>query len=141
MKEFSLKKKERLSSKKVIDKLFAEGKSFFVYPFKVVFLETDLLTSTPVQAAFTVSKKNFKKAVHRNYLKRRMKEVYRLNKSIIYKALADSQMAVMFIYSGKSIEEYQQLETGMIKSLKKLSQRVTKKGLSSPDKRPSTESE
>lgn len=124
MHEFSLKKSERLSRKKIIDTLFAEGESFFSYPLKVVFIQAELPVDYPVQAGFSVSKRNFKKAVDRNLLKRRMREAYRLNKSIICRLETKSQIAVMFIYSGKEIEDYQTIENGMLKALKKLSRKI-----------------
>lgn len=117
---FSFHKNERLCSKKVIDKLFAEGKSFFVYPLKIVYLETPLPVKNQVQAAFTVGKRNFKKAVQRNLIKRRMREAYRLNKQNLYEGLGDKQLAVFFIYTGKTISEYKQIETSLIKGIKKL---------------------
>lgn len=117
---FSFHKNERLCSKKVIDKLFAEGKSFFVYPLKIVYLETPLPVKNQVQAAFTVGKRNFKKAVQRNLIKRRMREAYRLNKQKLYEGLGDKQLAVFFIYTGKTISEYKQIETAIIKGIKKL---------------------
>jgi ribonuclease P protein component len=78
---FSLKKHEILRSKKKIKELFEDGSSFFVYPFKVYFLHEQ--TAAPTQVLFSVSKKYFKRAVDRNLIKRRMREAYRLNKSII----------------------------------------------------------
>ena len=124
MREFSLKKSERLSRKKIIDSLFAEGESFYSFPLKVVFMQTDLPADHPAQAGFTVSKRNFKKAVKRNLLKRKMREAYRLNKSIIYNLDPIKQVAVMFIYSSKEIEDYQTIESGMVKALKKLSRKI-----------------
>ncbi len=124
MREFSLKKSERLSRKKIIDSLFAEGESFYSFPLKVVFMQTDLPADHLAQAGFTVSKRNFKKAVKRNLLKRKMREAYRLNKSIIYNLDPIKQVAVMFIYSSKEIEDYQTIESGMVKALKKLSRKI-----------------
>ncbi len=117
---FSFHKNERLCSKKIIDKLFDEGKSFFVYPVKIIYLETPLPSTNPVQAAFTVGKRNFKKAVQRNLIKRRMREAYRLNKKKLYDKIGEKQLAVFFIYTGKTISEYKQIETAIIKGLKKL---------------------
>jgi ribonuclease P protein component len=118
--KFSFRKDERLCSKKVIDKLFLEGKSVFSFPVKIVYLETQLQAKIPVQAAFTVGKRNFKHAVQRNLIKRRMREVYRLNKSKFYNELGEKQVAVFFIFTGKTIPEYKQIEASIKKGLKKL---------------------
>lgn len=117
---FSFQKAERLCSKKIMDKLFQEGKTIFVFPIKIVYLETKLPSNFPVQAAFTVGKRNFKHAVQRNLIKRRMREVYRLNKSKVYDEIGEKQVAVFFIFTGKTISEYRQIETAIKKGMKKL---------------------
>ena len=117
---FSFQKAERLCSKKIMDKLFQEGKTIFVFPIKIVYLETKLPSNFPVQAAFTVGKRNFKHAVQRNLIKRRMREVYRLNKSKVYDEIGKKQVAVFFIFTGKTISEYRQIETAIKKGMKKL---------------------
>jgi ribonuclease P protein component len=117
---YSFHKAEHLCSKKIIDKLFVQGKSVFVFPVKIVYLETELPSKFPVQAAFSVGKRNFKRAIQRNLIKRRLREAYRLNKLKFYEAIGEKQVAVFFIYTGKSISEYQQIETAIKKGLKKL---------------------
>ena len=118
--KFSFKKEERLTSKKVIDKLFSEGGSFLSFPLKVVFLETSLPSKYPVQAAFSVGKRNFKLAVHRNLIKRKMREAYRLNKFYLYNILADKQVALFFVFIGKDIPGYEQVKAAMEKGIRKL---------------------
>ncbi len=123
--DFSFHKNERLCSKKVIDKLFAEGKSVFVYPVKIVYLETPLPVKNCVQGAFTVGKRNFKRAVKRNLIKRRMREAYRLNKQQFYDAVGEKQIAVFFIFTGKEISEYKQIEAAVKKGMKKLTNEIS----------------
>jgi len=122
MEGFTFQKEERLCSQKMIGELFTTGESFLAYPLKVVFLKTDSLNSFPAQVAFTVSKRNFKRAVKRNLLKRRMREAYRLNKSGFYSDLAAKEMniAAMFVFIGKDVVEYLTIEKAMISALKKM---------------------
>lgn len=119
-KGFSFKKEERLTSKKVIDKLFSEGESFLSFPLKIIFFETSLKSKYPAQAAFSVGKRSFKLAVHRNAIKRKMRETYRLNKHKLYNVLDNKQVAVFFIFIGKEIPEYKQVNSAMEKGVKKL---------------------
>lgn len=77
----TFKKEERLCSKRLIDSLFHSSSSFVVYPFRVVFLKTELPLASPVQIILSVPKRRFKHAVSRNRIKRKMRECYRLQKN------------------------------------------------------------
>lgn len=123
--KFSFKKEERLCSKKIIDKLFSEGNSFLSFPLKVVFMQTSFSVKHPVQAAFTVGKRNFKSAVQRNLIKRKIREAYRLNKFQLYHVLEDKQVAIFFIFIGKTIPEYKLVETAMKKGINKLIKEIS----------------
>jgi len=125
---YTLRKRERIKHKKLIEKIFANGKSFLVYPFKVMWIETDSKaigynTEYPAQFAISVSKKKFKKAVDRNLLKRRSREAYRLNKHILYNELEtqNRQLAFMFIYISKEILPLEIIESKIILILRRLS--------------------
>lgn len=77
----SFKKEERLCNIKLIEKLFSNGSSFLVYPFRIIWLSEDSSSNFPVQVLISVPKRKFKRAVDRNLIKRRIREVYRLQKS------------------------------------------------------------
>lgn len=114
---YRLRKEERLRSKKLFEQLFDEGKSFLVYPLKVVWLEFNSPESARIKAAFAVSRKLYKKAVERNLIKRRMREAYRLNKHRLSCIETSAGKAVVFIYIGREIPEYQLLEKAVVRSL------------------------
>jgi len=120
---FTFTKEERLCSKILIDKLFTDGKSVYSPPFRFVFMPVEYLKGEfPAQVVFSVPKRNFKLAVKRNLIRRRMREAYRLNKSDFYEALtlSEKKLAIMIIYIEKEISEYPRIETGIIKGLKKV---------------------
>ena len=110
--KFSLGKPEKLKSKKLIQQLFEEGKSIKVFPLKLLYLQTDHTSDFPAQVAFTVPKRNFKKAVKRNHLKRLMREVYRKEKPLLYESL-NKPHVFMFIFMGNNEVDYKLLEDKM----------------------------
>ena len=83
----TLGKQERLKSKKLIEKLFDEGNSIKKFPVRLVYLQVKHDSPFPVQASFSVPKRNFKKAVDRNRIKRLYREAYRIEKESIYQEL------------------------------------------------------
>jgi ribonuclease P protein component len=97
--------------------LFSKGKSSTVYPIKAVYLETPVELIFPAQAMFVAPKRNFKRAHDRNKIKRRMREVYRLNKLPFYGSLElkSKKMHLAFIYIGKKQEEYLSIEKSILK--------------------------
>jgi len=110
-------KEERLHSKKLIGQLFSEGKSFYKYPFKVVFLEVEKGDTAPVTILISVSKRNFKRAVDRNKIKRLNREAFRKNKSVLYKSGTlknDKTLLIALIYTAKAILPYREIEKKII---------------------------
>jgi len=120
---FTFTKEERLCSKILIDKLFTEGKSVYSPPFRFVFMSVEYLKGEfPAQVVFSVPKRNFKHAVKRNLIRRRMREAYRLNKSDFYDALTHSEkkLAIMIIYIEKDIANFVDIEKGILKGMGKV---------------------
>jgi ribonuclease P protein component len=111
-----LHKNERLHSKKLIKELFDKGSSFFLYPFKVIVLETILDVPETNQVLFSVSKKKLKKAVDRNLIKRRMREAYRLNKQNLGEMI-EGKKIIGLIYVSSEIITFQVIETKIKKIL------------------------
>lgn len=109
-KQFTLGKKERLKSRKLIDQLFKEGKSFSVPPFRT-FYQVSIMSDQPLLFGIAVGNKNFKRAVDRNRIKRLVRESYRLQKLELQEKLAERslQLNVFFVYTGKAIPEYKQV--------------------------------
>lgn len=109
--KLTFKKKERLSSKILIDEVFEKGKKFKSYPFIVTYLELDKIENTansPVRIVITVPKRKVKFANKRNRVRRQIKEAYRLNKPDFYSQLdaKNKNLALFLIYIGKEKEEY-----------------------------------
>ncbi|MCK6648183.1 MAG: ribonuclease P protein component [Bacteroidia bacterium] len=113
-------KTERLSSKLLIDKLVEKGKSFNNSPFKFVWIELEE-SATPVQFLISVPKRNFKRAVDRNKLKRRSREAYRKNKAdLLIKQLGDKKICLMLVYIAKEKLEYIEIEQKIKEGLQRL---------------------
>ena len=116
MGKFTFKKEERLLKEKIIQELFDKGSSFYLYPFKVFFLPNRDSQYPYHQILISVSKKNFKKAVDRNLIKRRIREGYRLNKNQIGD---QNKLVIAYIYSAKEILPSAQIHERLVKTFKR----------------------
>ncbi|MDR2388619.1 MAG: ribonuclease P protein component [Tannerellaceae bacterium] len=121
---YSLSRKERLRLKRHTDLLFAKGKSFVAFPLRVIYLpiEEPAPASAPVAVMVCVPKKKIKRAVGRNYIKRQMREAYRMNKHELIDALVETNKALLlaFLYVDKVIHPSSDMEKAMTKALKTL---------------------
>ena len=94
------RKEERLNRKKIIDELFKKGSSGLFFPLKVLAIPHPDPGQRTHQILVTVPARNFKKAVDRNTLKRRIREGYRLNKVLLP---ASPALCLAYIYIAKEI--------------------------------------
>ncbi|MBG6063136.1 ribonuclease P protein component [Flavobacterium sp. CG_9.1] len=115
---FTYPKTEKLKSKITIGLLFTEGKSVSKYPLRLVYKAGSFDKSEKIKMGVSVSKKNFKKAVDRNYFKRVLRETYRLNKHLLIDNL-DQPYSFMFFYQTKDRLSYQEINTKTIQLFEK----------------------
>jgi len=115
-------KESKLKSRNVIQQLFSEGKHVLVYPLKAVYIFGDEQHPLPLQAGVSASKRNFKKAVDRNRIKRLIRETYRLQKPKLENHLIQNKqtLSVFFMYIGKEMPEYKQLMESTEKIIKRI---------------------
>ena len=124
----TLSRAERLRSLSAIRRLFGEGKSGFVYPFRYNFLVHDAKqpvseepthSSECVKIMFSVPKRFHKRANKRNLLRRRSKEAYRLNKLSLHEAVEAKglDLDIALVYSTKEELSYKTIENAVRKIL------------------------
>jgi ribonuclease P protein component len=120
---FSAKLEPRIKSQEEINLLFSTGKTTTEFPVKAIFIIKKNMEYNSTKLVFAVPKKKIRSAVKRNLVKRRLKEAYRLNKSIISSNSLDKNITVKiaFIYLTNKIEPMQLLEEKIVIILQRLS--------------------
>lgn len=122
---FTYPKNEKLKSKITIGLLFTEGKSVSKYPLRLVYKAGSFDEGEKIKMGVSVSKKNFKKAVDRNYFKRVLRETYRLNKHLLIDNL-DQPYSFMFFYQTKDRLTYEEINTKTIQLFEKFLLQIKK---------------
>ncbi len=122
MPTFTFNKQEKLKSRKLIQQLFTDGKSFLVFPVKVLYLPITEAVDYPIKIGVSASSRSFKKAVDRNRIKRVLREQYRLNKLPLHQFITDNkqQLAVFLLYINKTMPEKGLVEKKMPIIIQKL---------------------
>lgn len=126
-KRYGLSKTERLHGG-AVDALFLHSKSGVVHPYRYVFKRR---AATPedgaaVSVLFVVPKRNIKRAVGRNLLKRRTREAYRLAKHPLVEAAESKGLHVDIglIYNTKEILDYKTVSDAVGSILEKIMGRL-----------------
>ncbi|WP_417557958.1 ribonuclease P protein component [Mesoflavibacter zeaxanthinifaciens] len=117
---YTYNKDEKLKSQKAIEQLFAEGKSVSAYPLRMVYLDNQ----SQLKIGVSVSKRNFKLAVHRNRVKRLLREGYRLNKNLLIDNKLD-HYTLMFLYISKEMPNFKTIDKKMKALLTKFNDQVS----------------
>lgn len=126
-KNFKLTRNERLSGRKRIEHLYANGKSFHLSSIRVMWIlnqEEEIFSVS--QVMFSAPKKKFKKAVTRNRLKRLMRESFRKNKYELYDFLEEQKKNIhlSIVFTGDADISYAEIEGKIILTLQRLIQEI-----------------
>jgi ribonuclease P protein component len=116
-------KNERLCSKPLIDQLIQKGNSFNGFPFKIIWMELQE-SSAPVKIVISVPKRNFKRAVDRNRIKRLIREAYRKNKHTLIERVGDKKIALLLVFTSKTFMDYGVIEEKIKNVMNRLSNEI-----------------
>lgn len=127
-------KKERIVSRRLMEKLFSGGtsRSMSAFPLRIVYMPVERgYDEAPVQVLISVSKRHFKRAVKRNRVKRQIREAYRHNKHLLADALLptpDRALALAFIWQADELHTTENVAAAVKSLLTRLSEKICKTG-------------
>ncbi len=134
MKQFTLPKSERLYLRESIGELFANGRTFTVFPYRVVYLikrsdaesQPNPKRQGPCAIMTLAPKKRFKHAVDRNHVKRLTREAYRVQKLPLHEALEKTgqTIEIAFIYVDNKFITYETTYKQIGKAIGKLQRAI-----------------
>lgn len=124
----TLRKRERMVSRKLIDTLFGgEGsRSVAAFPLRVVFAQRDATDyDAKVQMLVSVPKKRFKHAVDRNRVKRQVREAFRQHKELLYDAVAPGKQLLMaFIWISDGHRPSAEVEKRVVTVMQRVAEKL-----------------
>ena len=128
-KALTLKKEERISSRTLIEKLFDGGnsRSMTAYPVRIVYLIESQPQEAAVKILVSAPKRNLKRAVDRNRVKRQMREAYRKKKHIVLERIdhtSNTTLALAFIWLEKELCSSSDVEEKIVNLLKRVSEKL-----------------
>ena len=105
-------KNERNLSKKSINNIYKSGKHLHSQSFKLLWVDS-ISSAIKIQLLISVPKKNIKKAVDRNYVKRLIKEIYKQHKPFIYNLILNP-IEIILIYNKTTLPEFNKLKIELL---------------------------
>lgn len=113
-------KSEKLCGKKPIEDLFNSGKSFYIFPFKMIYRKSKSEEGMHVRILISIPKKHLKHSVDRNRMKRLVRESYRKRKGILLDGSIQGNLEMAFIYTGKILLSYEAIDRVIQEALLKI---------------------
>ena len=130
-KPLTLSKKERLCSRKLIEQLFSHVGSHTQtsYPLRAVAMTVARVADdVPVEMMVSVSKRYFKRALHRNRIKRQVREAYRKNKYLLADKIAlqhpDETLCLAFVWIGDKQQSSDLVERKVVTLLSRIAEKL-----------------
>ena len=123
-------KRERIVSRKLLDRLFAGvgSRSMGAFPLRAVYITVERgAHDAPVQVLITVSKRHFKRAVKRNRVKRQIREAYRHNRHLLDSAILptpERALALAFIWQADELYPTADITVAMQSLLTRLAEKL-----------------
>ncbi|MCA1757359.1 MAG: ribonuclease P protein component [Bacteroidales bacterium] len=120
---FTFGKNDRLKGVKSVALLFGDGKTFFSYPFRIVWNFTLAHPEIASRTGISVPKREFKRAVDRNRIKRIFRESWRHRKKRLDVLISEhnKEIDIMFIYTGREIPSLSSMDGYIDKAMAKFS--------------------
>lgn len=116
MQNFKYPREEKLKKNSAITLLFEKGKWRTCGNLRIIILKDK--PNHPVESTqfgVSVSKRYFKRAVHRNRIKRLLRECYRLHKDVFKDTFGGKTLAMLFWVSPEMPHKFQDVEAQFIK--------------------------
>lgn len=143
--QFTLGKKQRLKSRKQIDWLFKNGKSFTLFPYRVYYGYHDSRSVNELITGHKLSKdrlrfgigagtRNFKKATDRNRIKRVSREAWRLQKKELQELLEKqkAELDVFLVYNAKELPAFDMIYQKVKQIIIRLSKQINENDPQNP---------
>lgn len=111
---------EHLKKQKQIDILFREGTRKKFFPIVLLHHAYNPGEIPYHQILISVPKKNFKKSVDRNQVRRRIREAYRKHKSLLYNNFTGLPFLLGYVYISKTVATYAEIEKSVVSSIRYL---------------------
>jgi len=102
------------------------GKTFATFPIRTIYKFSPALEEAIIQVGVTANKRNFKKAVDRNKIKRLVREAYRLQKEDLLVSAKELKVngSVFFMYTDKTIASFTTIKEAMYRAINVLKNKL-----------------